>query len=1134
MGPRMPSPSKPSFVRSPSRGRRFLKWLRNGGIAGILLTVTLFVFQAPIIRRFVLPRVESELERVLGLKSTIASARIDLRGVLIVGAVNLEGEAPRSGFLGGGFDALRVHFSPWRALRGRADWIEKVSVDRARLSLHLEREPILPDLGGQAPVAQSSALIVMPPIELVDADLRVLTNVDSLRLLGVDVTLSAKGIKLLARGGEGDWRPPRVGGLKFPLEVEAEFVDEASFWSQIHLTRLAMARREYTRDFNIQVSRGGAVELSGSLPGWGVDLTKGSVANGVIDLTFRASRGDLRSIVSLFTDWPVPTARCTGDFRLVLPIGREMDWEVEADVELHDLVWPEQSTTAECVHAVVTRRAPGLVLTGGFHLRNASWRNLPALDLCGRFRRWDAGPSAGGPWIEIQDTTAHVEGAAVDFEGLLREDGLVWEGVSIRSRAFPLQALSGLELFPKSLVASDGRLDMDSCFSGSTLDPGTVVGSVSLKACGHGPGEDPVLWSLSVATRWMACVLKVDDGTFQWANDEARFRTTVSPTGTGLPVSVSFESLEGSIGGVELAAIEPPFITIDENDLFIRPTVIGALGGFASAQAALDFSGDGLAILEGNAFDLARIEKLAEQGEILRRLGLTGLASFRVLCTACWSPQGQSPALLAESSIVNAGVNIGWKRLEGLQGSARITMDRDDLNLRELKVTHGGSTIELSGQLPVEWGLFPKLAEGKPFEVRLGVDLTEVADYVPPAAGESELGGRLVANGSARGRVEAEVSALAQSFEPMVLVSLFNGRIKRLGDFPPLTEVQADLRLSGRTISIDNLSGKILDAGLAVTGETEISFPWESGGASVRSSDLRLVAKGALLVRRPELRARGDLDLRWRGPWNSPHLEGDITISRAYYRQDLSLAPSPGVRLPLKLFSLSTPPLDAITLAVRIRSNRGLNVKNNIVSTRATLDLLLGGTGHEPVLTGIVSTDEGRIRIADSSLKLRNSFVEFRRDDPLNPRLQILIGETIRGYAVTLSITGTLDSPEVLLDSSPPLEREKVLVLITTGLTLDEIGDRGVGRVAAVKAAKYVGLRVARYFSRGDPIDQGFLDRISLETESARTARQEDPIRVEYRLTESLLRENDELFLQGERDSYGDYNFNVGVRFELD
>ena len=59
------------------------------------------------------------------------------------------------------------------------------------------------------------------------------------------------------------------------------------------------------------------------------------------------------------------------------------------------------------------------------------------------------------------------------------------------------------------------------------------------------------------------------------------------------------------------------------------------------------------------------------------------------------------------------------------------------------------------------------------------------------------------------------------------------------------------------------------------------------------------------------------------------------------------------------------------------------------------------------------------------------------------------------------------------------------------------------------------------------------LDRITFETESASSSHYDDLIRVEYQLFRDLIFKN-EVFVQGERDTYGDMNFSAGLRFELD
>jgi len=60
------------------------------------------------------------------------------------------------------------------------------------------------------------------------------------------------------------------------------------------------------------------------------------------------------------------------------------------------------------------------------------------------------------------------------------------------------------------------------------------------------------------------------------------------------------------------------------------------------------------------------------------------------------------------------------------------------------------------------------------------------------------------------------------------------------------------------------------------------------------------------------------------------------------------------------------------------------------------------------------------------------------------------------------------------------------------------------------------------------------MERVSVEAESAPTRYHDDLIRVEYRVLEEVLFPRDHVFIQGERDIFGDLNVNAGIRFELD
>lgn len=1113
--------------------RRFWRWTVYCVLVGGLLLGLAFALQRPILRRWVLPRLEGELARVLGLTATLGDVHLGLDGVIVLedialGNLALASDKPLTGVQRAGVQRIEVVVALWKLLRGQPGVLEKVTIQAPSLDLHLGQEPMLPTLRAVEPASEPSPApgrFELPEILIAAGEFVFRTDVDVVRLHGVDVQIQGRTLRARIEAADGNWTPPRLSALRFPLEVQVELEGNAAV-SAVRVHRLLLDGREQARDVRIDLELPGTIGLTGEFPGWGARLVAGSLRDNVLDLDIAAENADLRAIVSLFTDWPVPEASARGRFRLILPLERLAHWQAHAELELEDVSWPEQALAASLARVSARRDGPGLVLGGDVFLGDVRWDpaselGVAACDAMVRFRRFG---EPGAERIFVDEATLHGPAGSVDASGVLREQGLVWEGAAIRTESLNPGAVS------QSADAAGwrSRLGLQARLTGSLLDPASLQAALHLQFDHDAEGGTV---SGEVAARLGNCVLNVDDGHVKAGEGEARFAATLSAGPEVFPVVLACERLQGSYGCLEATARIPPWVEIEKAGLRLRPSVFLLGDGALEVEALVDEHLQGFARVEVEGVDLASLPVLwpaevAVQG--------------RFSCHGEYASEELVPLRLVASG-TDVILTSQGRQLAAIAATLRAHVTLQEIKITELHLVQQGSEARLTLAVPALWTPLPVPQYEAPFDARFSIDVRDVADFLPPVNEIRELGGRVLVGGQVRGKATMDLDVLRSSLDVQALVTLFDGKLKRWDETPPLTELHGELRVSGNTLSIVTVTGKIHDAGFTLEGEAAVEWPWDESrervGAGVRlaQADLRLVSKSVLLVRRRDLRARGDLDLRLlMSAAAPPRLQGTLTVTRAYWLEAVSMVPSRGAKLPLRLFSLTSSPLDRLLLDVRIRSDRDIHLRNNVVATRASAELVLTGTGLEPVLIGTVSTDEGFVRLADSRLALRGSFIEFRRDDPLNPRLQIQIEETIRNHTISLVITGTLEAPEVLLDSSPPLEREKILVLITTGLTLDEIEEQGVSRVAAVKAAKYVGLRIARYFSRGDPTDEGLLDRFTLETESAKSARQEDPIRVEYRLIDKLFGKYGELFLQGERDTYSDYNFNIGVRFELD
>lgn len=1124
-----------SLTRPELRRLRFRLVRRALGVIVLILVVlagTVLLFPGPLFRWLVVPRLEEAASRFLGFPLRVAEADLDLGGKLSLAGIEAWGPAPRTGIHGISIARAEIVFSLSRLLAGGTDWIEEVRVESPEVVLDLRHEPFLPPGGAVAPPGgpvlppggpvapgEGRAAPALPRIAIAGADLRIHDGRETLWLHGLDASLDGRRASLHVEVGGGDWTPPRIEAIDFPLQARALLAEGPDPFREILVESLAFGGKEIAWGVKVDLSAPGEVRLSGQLPGWGAACAVGEIAADVLDLRVTVEEAPISEIVAAFTPWRSPDGRGTGELRLILPLAKEEDWRAEADMEIDGVAWHEAGLAASRL-VVQGKRGDDFVLACEVLGLDVRLDGFPAVDAVARFRR---APSGAGSEISVDEITLHHGGLAATAAGRVREEDLLIEDAHLSVAPAPLGELGGL--VPEA-TGLDGAFEADAFFEGFAERPETYEANAVARAEGvRGLAGDRSI-EAAIAARLAACGVQVEEARVRAGASEASFALAAAAE---IPLRAAFTKLEGTIEGTPFEAAVPPVVEVDLAGYRIGPTVLSLLGGGVAFAVEGELGG------RTDAWAAARSIGL---GAILDPLDLAGDPDGVVSADVSLrlpGGTGDELELEARARITDLGWTVGERRITGAGASIRARGDAGRLILDEARVERGADRVILSASVPVEWGgPTPALLAGERLSASFEAQVAEIADLPISFRDFRDVGGRVAVEGTASTSLAAGLDGALRAARVEAEVLLTGGTLKLYGDAPPLTGVVADISLAGRDVVVRSLTGSTRGSDFRIVGKAVVRPPWEKGGAGIEEVDFRLRSEGALLVRTPHVRVRGDLDVNWKGPWGGAVLGGELKISRAYYTQDIALLPGRGASLPLQLFSIKEPPFADLRFALHVRGDRSIVIRNNLLSTHATADLLLGGTGREPAVSGTLSAREGAVNFGNARLTLRSGLVEFLETDPLNPRLNIVLGDTIRSYSVTVSVSGTMEEPEVLLDSSPPLERERVLVLIATGLTFDEIEERGVDRVAAVQAAVYMGRRIARYFSTGDPTEASFFDRLSIYAESSRSSRYEDPLRVEFRAFENLLFDKDEVFLQGERDAYGDYNFNAGFRFELD
>ena len=199
-------------------------------------------------------------------------------------------------------------------------------------------------------------------------------------------------------------------------------------------------------------------------------------------------------------------------------------------------------------------------------------------------------------------------------------------------------------------------------------------------------------------------------------------------------------------------------------------------------------------------------------------------------------------------------------------------------------------------------------------------------------------------------------------------------------------------------------------------------------------------------------------------------------------------------------------------------------------------DLRLTGTGLLPILRGPILVDTAQVILPSGTLEVERGSVLFGEKDPGRPVLDFGGRMEISGYEITAQIGGTLDSPEVVLASNPPLLQEELLLFVLTGAPPASASANG-GSVSAVATpmAVYLGKGVVdEIFGGGEPGKGSDLaGRLELQIGRETTNSGSATVDARLRLKKNFLAKGDTLYLTSEKDIYDQENLGLKIIFKF-
>ncbi len=239
--------------------------------------------------------------------------------------------------------------------------------------------------------------------------------------------------------------------------------------------------------------------------------------------------------------------------------------------------------------------------------------------------------------------------------------------------------------------------------------------------------------------------------------------------------------------------------------------------------------------------------------------------------------------------------------------------------------------------------------------------------------------------------------------------------------------LNGSLDIDNQRVRFSNLSGQVGGGTLTATGSMtyrpSVQFNLALQGKSVR-------------VRYPSgLRSVLDGNLALTGTREASTLSGRVLIDTLSFTPDFDLA-----KFADQFGSQSSTPAapgfaDTVKLAIAVQSEDNLSANSSQVSIEGRVNLRVGGTAADPIITGRTDLTSGELFYRNVRYQLQHGIITFDNPNETDPVLNVSVISTVEQYNLTLTVRGPFDKLTTSYVSDPPLATADIINLLATGQT---------------------------------------------------------------------------------------------------
>ncbi|HYH86219.1 MAG TPA: translocation/assembly module TamB domain-containing protein [Pyrinomonadaceae bacterium] len=257
------------------------------------------------------------------------------------------------------------------------------------------------------------------------------------------------------------------------------------------------------------------------------------------------------------------------------------------------------------------------------------------------------------------------------------------------------------------------------------------------------------------------------------------------------------------------------------------------------------------------------------------------------------------------------------------------------------------------------------------------------------------------------------------------------------------TSINGQLRFNENQVSIESLTGRLGGGRLTATGGALIEGFMPTQFYITARGDNVTIPAAAFVTLPPflgSLPTTADAELEIRGSvGEGQNVKGTINVRRTEITEDIDLADIINAQAETTITAGGgggggAGLFGTTTLDLTIAGRDALIVRNNLADAVGSLNLRVRGPSEAPIRSGRITMTRGTITFRNDRYEIQRAVIDLPPRADADPIVNIQAQSDIRGYRVTVTMSGPLSGGlQTTASSDPPLPQADVIALITTG-----------------------------------------------------------------------------------------------------